>query len=378
MHKTVLDPDHTGHPVWLYRYAHASRPWTLSVATHAEPGSGRLSLGGFRIAPAELTDAPDFDVDRMAIGLALGMEEKVRWSRLVHVGGPLALRDTGRVVGGKCVMHPTADARVGQPHDVELLDFALDCFRDIEETAGIHLTTGQDLGHGLMHDGRTQSLDYLAARFRGCVHSDTSKPTAEGNYYVLKGMLDGVGIPLGNARVTLVGVGNIGAHVLRRVREHGTEVLALDTSARRRDEVRGPGVTTFTPEQRRELLAEPFDAFVVNANRGSLDGETCAALARNARLKVVCGSENLAMPDPADADRLRAAGKLFAPTELGGMMGYLTAVEEYLAKLEDRPFDVLTLFDAAKRLEEVGRRGATRATGTGESFEEAVRELFSS
>ena len=376
MQKTVLTPDQTGHPVWVYRYTHDSRPWTLSVATHASPGSNKLSLGGFRIAPAELTAAPDFDVDGMAIGLALGMEEKVRWSRLVHVGGPLALRDTGRIVGGKCVMHPTQDGRVGQAHDVELLDFALACFRDIEESAGIHLTTGQDLGHGLLHDGRTQSLEYLAARHPGCVHSDTSKPTGEGNYWVLKGMLEGAGVSLGNARIALIGIGNIGAHVLRRLREHGAEILALDISARKRDEVRGPGVTTYTPEQKRELLAEPFDAFVVNANRESLDGETYAALADNARLSVVCGSENLAMPDPADAERLHAAGKLYCPTELGGMMGYLTAVEEYLAKLENRPFDVMTLFDASTRLEEVGRRGAEQAIARGESFEEAVRGIY--
>ncbi|HYD53069.1 MAG TPA: NAD(P)-dependent oxidoreductase, partial [Gemmatimonadaceae bacterium] len=304
MQKTVLDPAATGHPVWVYRYTHASRPWTLSIATHAEPESRKLSLGGFRIAPRELTDAPDFDVDRMAIGLALGMEEKVYWSRLLHVGGPLDLRDTGRIVGGKCVMHPTDDARVGQPQDVALLDFALECFRDVEATAGIYLTTGQDLGHGLLHDGRTQSLDYLAARYPGCVDADTSKPTGEGNYFVLKGMLDGLGIQLGNARVALVGVGNIGQHILRRLREHGTEVFALDLSARRRDEAREQGATVFAADDKRALLAEPVDAFVVNANRQSLDSETCAALARNPRLRVVCGSENLAMPDPSDAERL--------------------------------------------------------------------------
>jgi len=377
MNRTVLTPDQNAAPVWVYRYEHPARPWVLSVATHAEPGSGKLSLGGFRIVPAELTAAPDFDVDRMAIGLALGMEEKVHWSRLLKIGGPLALRDSSRVAGGKCVMQPSDDARIGQPHDAALLDFALECFRDVEATGGIRLTTGQDLGHGLMHDGRSQSLDYLSARFLGCVHSDTSKPTAEGNYYVLKGMLDGAGVQLGNARVALVGVGNIGEHVLRRLREHGTEILALDISARRRDAVRTPGVTTFTQDEKARLLAEPVDAVVVNANRQSLDPESCALLARNERLKVVCGSENLAMPDPADADRLRAAGKLYCPTELGGMMGYLTAVEEYLARLEDRPFDIVTMFEAARALEEVGRRGARRVLERRFEigFEAAVRDL---
>jgi hypothetical protein len=377
--KTVLTPAETGHPVWVYRYSCDAGPWTLSIATHAEPGSRKLSLGGFRIAPAELTDEPGFDADRMAIGLALGMEEKVYWSRLVHVGGPLALRDRGRIVGGKCVMHPTADARVGAPRDVQMLDFALDCFRDVEESAGIHLTTGQDLGHGTLHDGRTGSLDYLSARHRGCVDADTSKPTGEGNFFVLAGMLAGLGVDLGRARVLLVGLGNIGLHVLGRLREHGAEVVGLEAKPERRRDAERLGARTHEPSEKARLLDEPFDAVVVNANKESLDLATCERIARNPRMRVVCGSENLAMPDPRGAELLRAAAKLYAPTEFGGMMGYLTAVEEYLAHLEGIPFDVRSIFDAAQRLEEVSREAASLAAARGFAigFDEALREVFS-
>jgi hypothetical protein len=378
MHKTVLTPDQTGHPVWVYRYSCDAGPWTLSIATHAEPGSRKLSLGGFRIAPAELTDEPGFDVDRMAIGLALGMEEKVYWSRLVHVGGPLALRDSGRIVGGKCVMHPTPDSRVGGPRDVRMLDFALDCFRDVEDSAGIHLTTGQDLGHGTLHDGRTGSLDYLSARHRGCVDADTSKPTGEGNFFVLTGMLAGMGVDLGRARVLLVGLGNIGAHVLGRLREHGAEVVGLEAKADRRRAAEQLGASTYEPTEKARLLDEPFDAAVVNANKESLDLATCERIARNARIRVVCGSENLAMPDPRGGELLRAAGKVYAPTEFGGMMGYLTAVEEYLARLEGIPFDVNTVFDAAQRLEDVSRAATSlvKERDFALSFEDAVRERY--
>src|SRR6187401_1081850 len=117
------------------------------------------------------------------------MEEKVYWSRLIRVGGPLARRDFARIVGGKCVLLPTPDARVGQPRDFQLLDCAT--------SAGFHVITGQDLGHGIMSDGRTPSLEYLHCGFRGSVVADTSKPTAEGNFYTLRGMLRGVGIDLG-------------------------------------------------------------------------------------------------------------------------------------------------------------------------------------
>src|SRR3954468_19555364 len=196
--------------VWVYRFTHPEAGWILSIATHAEPGSGKLSLGGFRIAPKERTEAPGFDPDKEAVGLAIGMEEKVHWSRVLNVGGPRARRDMSRIVGGKCVLQPTPDSRVGQPRDFEMLDWALACFAEMERESGVLLTTGQDLGHGVMSDGKTESLKYIGSRFRGCVIADTSIPTGEGNYNILKGMLAGLGIQPHLAAVSLIGVGNIG------------------------------------------------------------------------------------------------------------------------------------------------------------------------
>ena len=147
--------------VWVYRYRDADSGWRLSIATHAEPGSGKLSLGGFRIAPESRTSLPDYDNDREAIELAVGMDEKVYWSRVLRVGGPLALRHIHRIVGGKCVLLPTADARVGRARDRELLDFAVTCLRDVNASGGIQVVTGQDLGHGTLSDGTTSSLAYL-------------------------------------------------------------------------------------------------------------------------------------------------------------------------------------------------------------------------
>ena len=109
-----LAPDlSSGMPkLWVYRYVHPFTRWRLSIATHAEPGSQKLSLGGFRIAPEARTSSPGFDSDREAVGLAIGMEEKVYWSRLLGIGGPLARKNLARIVGGKCVLHPTPEARV--------------------------------------------------------------------------------------------------------------------------------------------------------------------------------------------------------------------------------------------------------------------------
>jgi hypothetical protein len=370
----------SGHALWIYRYLDDDTGWRLSIATHAEPGSGKLSLGGFRIAPEERTSSPGFDSDREAAGLAIGMEEKVYWSRLIGVGGPLARRDTSRIVGGKCVLHPTADARVGQPRDFELLDFAIRCFQDVEARAGFFLTTGQDLGHGTMSDGHTQSLAYLNERFKGSVVADTSKPTGEGNFHVLVGMLRGMDIPLEHATVGLIGCGNIGMHLIGKLRGRGTKLLAVESNPARRAEVAALGVETSAPQDKDVLLQSRIDALVVNAAGGSLDPRAVALIEANDRLKVVCGSENLVMPDHAGgSEALRRARKAYCPTELGGMMGYLTAVEEYLARVEGKSFEVTSLYDAARRLDPATFE-ATRYARESDfvfSFEESMRAVCS-
>jgi hypothetical protein len=377
----LLEARHAVHAppdIWVYRYVHPAAGWRLSIATCAAPGSGRLSLGGFRIATAERTEVPGFDSDREAAGLAAGMEEKVHWSRLLGIAGPLVRRDTSRIVGGKCVLHPTPDARVGQPHDRDLLDFAIACLHDAERRGGFSITTGQDLGHGLMADGSTRSLDYLHQRFQGCVVSDTSQPTGEGNFHVLAAMLRGFGIAVGNARVGLIGCGNVGTRVLQRLREHGASVQVLDASEARRAELRAMGLSVVAPADKQHLLSAPLDALVVNAAGGSLDMVSISTIIANPSLRVICGSENLAMPDEqAGSDALRRARKAYAPTELGGMMGYLTAAEEYLARVASMPFDVARLVETAAQLEApvFNALREVQAQDFRVSFEEAMKSV---
>jgi hypothetical protein len=366
--------------VWVYRYVHDVHPWTLSIATHAPPNSGKLSLGGFRIAPLERTSSEGFTTDHEAIALAIGMEEKVHWSRVIGVGGPLAIRDLTRVVGGKCVLAPTAESRVGNPRDAEMLSWAADCLNDVERTAGIHITTGQDLGHGRMHGGAMGSLEFLHARFAGSVVADTSIPTGEGNYQILRGMLRAFGIPMEQATIGLIGCGNIGMHIVQRLQTHpGVTILGCESREDRRAELEAMGIRTWGAEAKQAFLSLPMDAVAINAAGGTLDPTSVAACAANRRLRVLCGSENLVMPDHSGVDVLRKAQKVYAPTELGGMMGYLTAVEEYLSVLEGVTLDVGTMLRAAERLETAGYEATARiiAGGHAETVEEAVTALYS-
>lgn len=386
--KTVLSPDETlklapeigRHPdakVWVYRYTHATEPWTLSIATNAQPGSRMLSLGGFRIAPETRTSIPGWNSDHEAIDLAIGMDEKVYWSRLLKVGGPHVKRDFSRIVGGKCVMHPTKGSRVGEARDTELLDFAIACFKDVEQQ-GFFLTTGQDLGHGVMSDGKTGSLRYLNEHYKGSVVSDTGAPTAEGNYWMLVGQLKGADVPLKGAVVGLIGAGNIGLHIIDHLLEEGATPLVVEARADVRAALEARGVKCWAPSGKASFLAEPMDALVLNAAGGSLDSETVALVAANARLKVINGSENLVMPNPDDEDILRRAGKVFCPCECAGMMGYLTAAEEYLSHLAGDEFRVEAMNEAAKDLEAPGEK-ATRhviANGFKQTMTEAMKELY--
>jgi glutamate dehydrogenase/leucine dehydrogenase len=231
-----------------------------------------------------------------------------------------------------------------------------------------------------MSDGRTGSLEYLNERFTGSVGADTSVPTAEGNFYVLAGTLRGMDVPVERATVGLIGCGNIGMHIVRRLRELGTAMLAVDANAERREELAALGIPSFMPDQKDDFLRRSMDAVVVNAAGGSLDPHTVSLIAANERLRVVCGSENLVMPDHvAGSEALRAARKAYCPTEIGGMVGYLTAAEEYFARVDGVTFNVQTLIDAARRLE-AASYDATRFARNRDftiSFEKAMKVLHS-
>jgi len=300
--------------VWIYRYSHSSEPWTLSIATLAEPGSKRLSLGGFRIAPPERTSLPGFNTDDEATDLAIGMEEKVFWSRLIRVGGPLAQHDFNRIVGGKCVLLPTPDARVGKLRDFELLDFAIACLNDCERSAGIHITTGQDLGHGVMSDGITQSLQYLNSGFPGSVVADTSQPTAEGNFYTLVGMLGGLDIDIGNATIGFIGCGNLGRALIPLLAPFRPRLLIHDPWLPD-SLIRELGGEPATLDQ---VLREPRMIFalagVTEENTKLLDRERLSALRSDAALVLLSRAGLVdfdALIDLVAARRFRAATDVF-------------------------------------------------------------------
>lgn len=383
--RTVLNPSQlkqalgTTEECWAYVYKHPTFPWTLAIATKAEPGSEKLSLGGFRIVPKDRANLEGFDPVKEAVNLAVGMDEKVYWSKLMKMAGPLGLPELERVVGGKCVLLPGNNSRVGEIQDFELLDFATTCLKDAEENGGFHIVTGQDLGHGKMSDGKTASLSYLHSRFDGSVMEDTSQPTGEGNYFCLKGMLAGFDLELEQTTIGYIGCGNVGSRVFSRAHDMGAKALVIEPSEHRQRQLKDSGATVWAKEEKLKLCGADINALCVNANGGSLDDATLDVISKNKKLNLVCGSENLAMPNPSGEARLLEARKLITPTELCGMMGYLTAVEEFLLAKNGQKLDVDTLLDAAKKLEEPSKEAVRycRKQDFRISFAQAIREIFS-
>ncbi|MCB0354090.1 MAG: NAD(P)-binding domain-containing protein [Bdellovibrionales bacterium] len=361
-------------PITVFEYRNVERNWTLSVATVAEKGKEQFSLGGFRIVPQERAELPGFSPIAESIGLALGMEQKVRWSRMVRVAGPNSRKHLSRVVGGKCVLLPTPGSRVGEKEDTALLSFAVSCLHDMNRTHGVLINTGQDLGHGRMSDGRLSSLEFLHSRFEGSIVADTSLPTAVGNFHVLEGALAAYGKEIGASTIGVIGCGNIGTHILERLRERGAEVWILEASPARRAELEREGLSTFAPSQKREFLRLPLDALVINASGGTLDTESIKAVSENSSIEIVCGCENLIMPNPQDEEVLKRSQKIFCPTEYCGMMGYLTAFEEYVSSLERTPFSISAMVEASADLTKSAKMAAefVRESGFSISFRDAV------
>jgi hypothetical protein len=129
-------------------------------------------------------------------------------------------------------------------------------------------------------------------------------------------------------------------------------MYVVETNPTRRASLRLSDIEARNADEKDAFLREPMDALVVNASGGSLDSASVRACVGNSRLKVICGSENLVMPEPSDAEHLRVAKKAYCPTELGGMMGYLTAVEQYLAHATGERFTIESMLEAAEGLQD--------------------------
>jgi len=169
---------------------------------------------------------------------------------------------------------------------------------------------------------------------------------------------------LSGRTVLVQGAGGVGGALVELLVEHGAKVLVADVDAGRvRDLERRHGVDPVDPAH---VVGTTCDVYAPCATGAVLTAATIPRL----RCAVVAGAANNQLGEPADAERLRAAGILYAPDFVINSGGAL-----HLIGTEMLGWDAATL---AARVAGIGGtlteiyRHADDAGGTTEAAAEAI------
>jgi leucine dehydrogenase len=194
-------------------------------------------------------------------------------------------------------------------------------------------------------------MDVIAERHRhvfcrSVEHGGSGDPgpfTARGVFHGIRASAAHVfGSPdLTERSVHVQGVGDVGAPLAEQLAQAGARVLVSDIDTARASSLAGQiGAEVVRPET---ALAVECDVYAPCAVGGTLNAETIPRL----RCRIVAGSANNQLAEPADATRLRDSGILYAPDYVinaGGVihawgtesLGWSPeAVEERLAGIGD-------------------------------------------
>jgi leucine dehydrogenase len=163
---------------------------------------------------------------------------------------------------------------------------------------------------------------------------DSGVGTARGVFHGIRAsLLNAYGSDDLTGRSVLVqGVGSVGGHLARNLAEEGAELILTDVADERASELAAElGARVVAAER---ALETECDVYAPCAVGGTLDRETIPQLG----CRIVAGSANNQLAEPADAERLRAAGILYAPDYVINAGGVLQ-----LMGIEDLGWDTATL-----------------------------------
>lgn len=269
-----------------------------------------LCIHSTRLGPAAggtrmKTYARPGDALRDALGLSAAMTLKLAAVDLPFGGGKAVL-DVPGPIGG--------EDRRGL-----LLRYA-----DLLRSLGGTYRTGPDVNTSPEDmDVIAERAPYVFCRTEAAGGSGDPGPhTARG---VFHGIRSSIGYAFGSddlhGRVILVqGVGDVGAPLAAYLAAAGARVLISDIAADRVTEVAARiGAEVVAPG---EAMRTECDVYAPCALGGTLNEETIPGL----RCRVVAGSANNQLAEPEDAERLRAAGILYAPDFLINAGGALYAL----------------------------------------------------
>jgi len=148
-------------------------------------------------------------------------------------------------------------------------------------------------------------------------------------------------VDLTGLTVLVQGVGSVGGRLVHHLHGAGVKVLVVDTDPARANTVAGEVDGDTVPVA--DALTTACDVFAPCATGGMLSRESIPALV----CRVVAGAANNQLAEPADGDRLAAAGILYAPDYVINAGGVI-----HLAGYETLGWDEPTM---AAALEGIGR-----------------------
>jgi leucine dehydrogenase len=295
-----------------------------------------------------------------ALGPALG------GVRLWHYGEPIeAVRDALRLArgmtykaaaagldlgGGKGVVCAPATPPSASERRALLLDFG-----DLVESFDGRYVTAEDVGITpadlAVIAERTEHVTGLAAERGGS--GDPSPFTALGVEAAMRACArERFGSPeLAGLRVSIAGLGHVGAKLARRLADRGAEVVASDVDPAKRSIAESIGARWVEPE--RELTVA-CDVLAPCALGGAIDTQ----IADELRCEIVCGCANNQLADEGLVDDLTERGILYAPDYVVNAGGLIHVDREIHGRTEAEAVElVLGIESALDRVFELARDG---------------------
>ena len=216
-----------------------------------------------------------------------------------------------------------AKAVLAVPHELEgaALQGLLHRYGDLTDTLHQVFNTGPDLGMG------PERMEVVASHSRAVIGIDPRTGTsADPGVFTARGVLAGIRAALGHVfgtpdpsgkTVLVQGLGDVGAPLARLLSAEGAELLLSDLDAALAGRLAAElGATVVSPDA---ALVTPCDVLAPCAVGGLLTAGSIPTLT----CRIVAGSANNQLAEPADADRLAARGIVYAPDYIingGGAM----------------------------------------------------------
>jgi leucine dehydrogenase len=269
-------------------------------STHLGPAAGGARFWRYAESGAALTDA---------LRLSRGMSYKNAMAGL-----PLG--------GGKGVI-------LAGPDRVKTPELLAAFGRAIESLNGRYVTA-EDVGMGeadLVAIGReTRHVSGLPVAGADAAGGDPGPFTADGVFLGVKAAVRrGLGKDsVAGVHVAIQGVGSVGGGLARRLAAEGARLTLADVDAARADALAKELGAATVPADR--VLAVEADVVSPCALGAILTAESIAAL----QAPVVTGGANNQLAKPADGERLRARGILYAPDYVINAGGIINVGLEYL------------------------------------------------